>query len=118
MKKIFKKLFALVFVVILSTDKSVGNITNDQFMQWLELNEDTFYGLPVVTDESGELAYIEDAVLFDTPISEIIDQYGVTSEEELLTYGEDAYNLYYTTDYAPQYASCVVEIVRSTHFRF
>ena len=114
-------------VAILSDNRAdVENISDGDFVEWLDNVQDgvadgeTFYGLDVVDDESESLIHYRSAVIFSVPIPELIEQYGATTEREILSYGE-VVDDFWCTPYIPwqdEISNKLVKVVGYSHFRF
>ena len=114
-------------VAILSDNRAdVENISDGDFVEWLDNVQDgvsdgeTFYGLAVVDDESESLIHYRSAVIFPAPIPEIIEQYGATTEREILSYGK-VVDDFWCTPYIPWQGGIsnkLVKVVDYSYFRF
>lgn len=118
-------------VAIISEDKeSVSNITDDDFLDWLDAGEaaensgesfdfDRFEGMPVIDDESGELAVFDTAVILEYPLKKYVTEFGIETEKELLDYAlAESNDFYYIDPDFPKYGNYHVVIVNRSNLRF
>ena len=118
-------------VVIISKNKeSVSNITDDDFLDWLDDGEaaensgesfdfDRFEGMPVLNDESGELVVLDTAVILEYPLEKYVTEFGVKTAKELLEYALVEFDdFYYIDPDFPKYGNHSVVIVNRSNLRF
>lgn len=114
-------------VAIISKDKeSVSNITDDDFLDWLNAgnaDEDfdwsMFDGMTVLNDESGELVVLDTAAILEYPLEKYVTEFGIETEKELLEYAlAESNDFYYIDPDFPKYGNYHVVIVNRSSFRF
>lgn len=118
-------------VAIISKNKeSVSNITDDDFMNWLDAEAvaedsgesfdfDRFDGMPVLDDESGDLVVLDTAVILEYPLEKYVTEFGIKTAKELRNYAlAESNDFYYIDPDFPEYGNYHVVIVKQSNFRF
>lgn len=115
-------------IAIISENKQyLVDLTDDDFENWLaegeEAGEDFDWnylrGLEVLNDESGDFERLNDVVFFDSPLSDIIEESGISTSDEALEYAiAEADEIYYITDEFSDYDGHWFDVVKYSHFRF
>lgn len=118
-------------VAIISKNReSVSNITDDDFLNWLDaglvaensgesFDFGRFEGMPVLNDESGELVVLGTAVILEYPLEKYVTEFGIETEKELLDYAlAESNDFYYIDPDFPKYGNYHAVIVKRSSFRF
>ena len=118
-------------VAIVSENKSdVENISDDDFLDWLYAGDESersgqpfdwnnFNGLTVLEDESGDLGCMYDVVLFEVPLTQLVLEYDVDTDRDVLKYATKFLKIFYFV-YGDdeEYGGLQVDVVEYSRFRF
>lgn len=111
-------------VAIVSENKSdVENISDDDFLDWLDTEDDssleTFYGLPIISDESEDFGIMRTAVLFTEPLDSIVISNDIDDVAVAFRFAIDEVdNFYFTYPDSYVFPGCEIKVVEYSHFRF